>query len=531
MIEPTEVSILDSNSAWQGVENSILMENAGKAMAEEIVSYCDVCKATFVCGGGNNGGDGFVAARLIQELGYDVSVVLMKPPEMIRTKLAKNAFESMQDDIEVHVLGRDLDAASFGTLLSNSDVLLDALLGAGAQGEPRGNYWEAVRIMNGSGIPIMSVDMPSGIGHEPCIKARVTVTFHEAKTIMYTDGMVHPYCGEIVVRDIGIPPVAAIYMGSGDLKRYPPLPENARKGDGGRVLIVGGGPFTGAPALAAIAAVRSGADLVRVAVPRGIADIIASFSMDLIVERLPTTDPYKIDGGAENRLKELVRWADCVLIGPGAGTDDATLDIMSKIITYGLDNGVKVVVDADGITAVSRRFPSTSRMSKAPGRILFTPHRGELIRLLEGLKIIPEGKKVSDPYKKAKGMPIDLSGKMMDAVSSLCWSHRVEVLMKGPLDVIVTAETHSLGYRIQMSTKHGKISRRLNNTGLPAMSTGGTGDILSGLCAGFIARGMTTFDAGGLAAFINGLAGERTFLEIGHSMSAEEMLARIHIGP
>ncbi|MGA1820933.1 MAG: NAD(P)H-hydrate dehydratase [Thermoplasmatota archaeon] len=529
MIEPKEVSILDSNSAWQGVETSTLMENAGKAMAEEIVAYCDVCRVTFVCGAGNNGGDGFVAARSINDLGYEVRVVLMKSPENIGTDLAKNAFQSLPEDVHTYILGKDLDTSSFGALLSDSDVLVDALLGAGAMGEPRGNYWEAVRIMNGSGVPIMSVDMPSGIGFEPCIKARVTVTFHEAKTNMYVDGLPHPYCGEIVVKDIGIPAAASIYMGSGDLKRYPALPEDAKKGDGGRVLVIGGGPFTGAPALASIAALKAGANLVRVAVPIGISDTIASYSMDLIVERLRTKDPYRIDAGCLNRLMELVRWADCVLVGPGAGNDDETLDTLARIITYALQEGSRIVVDADGITAVSGRFSSTTKMSKTPGHILFTPHRGELMRLLEGLNVISEGKKISDPYKRAKGVVIDMNGRLMDAVASFCRSHRAEVLMKGPVDVIVSSETHSLGERIQMPTKHGIISRRLNDTGHPAMSAGGTGDILSGLCTGFIARGMTTFDAAGLAAFVNGLAGERTFREIGHSLSAEEMLARIRI--
>lgn len=530
MIGPNEVSILDENSEALGIETSDLMKNAGGCLAGEIMKrYPTPSRAIFFCGTGNNGGDGFVAARILAEADWKVSVILSRSVERIGSDLALSAFKSLEGYVDVNVALDDWEAVE--DLLWESDVIVDGLLGAGARGAPRGVYIDLVKAMNGSDSPVVSIDIPTGAGFEPHVNAELTVTFHDSKTNMFKNGKPLEECGEIVVADIGIPLEASTFVGPGDLSRYPKTREMAKKGDGGKALVIGGGPFTGAPALASLAAGRSGSDLVRVAVPERISQVIASFSPDLIVQGIGGSRDSIFKPGMVEKLRRPIKWADAVLIGPGAGDDPETLEALYQIVKMSLEEGKRIVVDADGITAIARFLTPGKPISESPDRILITPHRGELKRILEALDLVSEEADLSEPYIMDSGVPVDIKEEVMEAVSSLCYEHKFEVLLKGPLDAIFTSGDHTLGSLIDAGSKRGDVKMRLNSAGVPSMSTGGTGDVLAGICVGLASRGMSLFDSACLASYLNGKAGEESYATRGHSMVASDLLDHIRILP
>ena len=527
MIDSTEVRILDMNSEALGVETADLMSNAGSGMAKEIERrFPDPKTAIFVCGTGNNGGDGFVAARRLHEDGWNVSVILTRPPERIGSDLARNAFEALPEDVKVHVAGKGNKKIS--RIISGADLIVDGMLGAGAKGAPRGIYVDLVKEIESNSKPVASIDIPTGAGFDPHLDADFTVTFHDTKTEMYRGGKPLPECGEIVVVDIGIPSEAATFVGPGDLMRYPKNETMAKKGDGGKVLVIGGGPFTGAPALASMAAGRAGADLVRVAVPAGIQDVIASFSPDLIVHGLGDYNERKLSPGMVDETVEMIEWADSVLIGPGAGRAPDTQEALSSMIRMCIDRDKKTVVDADGITAIAERFPKQDPVARKYGSLLITPHRGELKRIMEERTDLADID-LSRSCVMDSGVPVDLSRELKEAVSELVSVNNIDLLIKGPLDAVFTGSDHTLGSHIDLDSS-GTVKMRLNSAGVPSMSTGGTGDVLAGLCAGLASRGMELFDSGCLASYINGKAGEEAFASRGYSMLASDLLDHIIIG-
>lgn len=271
MLPFLEVRVLDINSEHLGVPIDALMENAGEATAETIMSEVGTGKRiALVCGVGNNAGDGFVAARNLMRHN-DVTVLLANPPAEIRTEAAKRAFEKV----------KHISSSSVGVNFSKFDVIVDALLGTGTYHEVREPYRTLINRINDSGSFIVSIDVPSGLGTDLQVRPNVTVTFSAMK-----EGMTPANSGKIVVQDIGVPADAKRFTGPGEFIYYPIRGRDTHKGENGRLLIVGGGPFTGAPALAGLAAYRMGVDLVRIATPWLSYAPIASYSPNLIVHRL-----------------------------------------------------------------------------------------------------------------------------------------------------------------------------------------------------------------------------------------------------
>ena len=521
MISNIDVAVLDLNSSALGVDAGSLMESAGRATAEEAVERYSPSASVVIAGAGNNGGDALVAARYLHETGSSVTVVLLTAPEGLRTDITKKALASLPGAIKALVLGRDIDGKGLEALIADGDLVIDGILGTGASGRPRGQYLDAIRAIGRSKVPVVSVDVPSGLGTKDCVQASTTVTFHDLKENMLENGRPLKCCGEIAVRDIGIPDGASLMVGPGDMLRYPLKGKMARKGEGGKVLIIGGGPYTGAPTLAAMGALKAGADLVRVAVPSGIWSVVAGHSPDLIVERLATNDPFELGPEVEEGAAELLDWADAVLIGPGAGPSKPASELMVSLYRRCLESGKKVVVDADGIGALAKEWKR--KVDKGKGCPLFTPHRGELKKMLQGASIAHFEDAVREPFADS-GREL-WKEEALQFVIKLLRKVEVDLLIKGPVDLIASLSRPSMGEMVG----YGEMFRRYNTTGVPAMSTGGTGDVLSGLSAGLIARGMDTFDAACLASYVNGKAGERTFQELGHSMTASDMLKNIKV--
>ena len=465
MLPFLEVKVLDINSEHLGVPIDALMENAGEAVAETIMNELGTGKRiAVVCGVGNNAGDGFVAARNLMRHN-DVTVLLANPPAEIRTDAAKRAFEKV----------KHISSSSVGVTFSRFDVVVDALLGTGTVKEVREPYRTLINRINDSGTLVVSVDVPSGLGTDIQVKANITVTFSGIK-----EGMTPSNSGKIVVQDIGIPADARRFVGPGEFVYYPIRGKDTHKGENGRLVIVGGGPFTGAPALAGLAAYRMGVDLVNIATPWMSYGPIASYSPNLIVHRLSDDVLMKKDVPAVLKLLES---ADSMLIGPGLGLHEETQSAVREIVKA---CKLPLVIDADGITAVSKD------VSVLKGkRCVITPHAREF-EVLTGVRLPPD----HDAW-----VPL---------VTEQAKRLGVVLLVKGRVDVI----------------SDGHYTKQ-NRTGNAGMSVGGTGDVLAGETAALLAKDVSPYNSARIAAFANGAAGDLAFDRIGYSLMATDVIDSI----
>jgi NAD(P)H-hydrate epimerase len=465
MLPFTEVRVLDINSEQFGVPIDALMENAGEAVAETITNEVGTSqKIGVVCGVGNNAGDGFVAARNLMRHN-DVTVLLANPPGDIRTDAAKRAFERV----------KHISSSSVGVNFSKFDLVVDALLGTGTMKEVREPYRSLINRINDSGTLVVAIDVPSGLGTDIQIKADVTVTFTDVK-----EGMTAANSGRIVVQDIGIPADAKRYVGPGEYVYYPVREKDSHKGESGKLLIVGGGPFTGAPALAGLAAYRMGVDLVNIATPWLSYAPIASYSPNLIVHRLSGDVLSREDLPT---IMKLMKSADAMLIGPGLGVDEDTQEAVRETVKA---CDLPMVIDADGITAVSKD------VSVLQGkRCVITPHAREYLSLA------------------GHAVPKDIDARMADVAES-ARALGVVLLVKGMIDVISDGDW-----------------TKLNRTGNAGMSVGGTGDTLAGEVAALLSKHVSPFNAARIAAFTNGAAGDLAFDRIGYSLMATDVIENL----
>src|SRR6058998_310177 len=441
MISPAEMRVLDRNAQYFGVSIVELMENAGKAAADVARSEFGAAgkNVLVLCGTGNNGGDGLVAARHLAKEAR-VTVLHARSPDQFATQEAATNFERLRD---VQILA-GLDKSE--EAIAAADLLIDALLGIGAEGSLREPYAALIRQMNASGKPILSVDVPSGFGTDLAVRPTVTVTLHDVK-----EGMTAQNSGRIRVADIGIPARIAAMIGPGEFTLYPVPKSTSHKGQNGRVLVIGGGPYTGAPALVGYGALGVGGDLIHVATPALAAQVVASYSPMFIVHPLVGHRLLRED---TRQIVELASRADAIAIGPGLGDAEGTLDAVKEIVR---SIALPLVVDADAKRAV------------------ITPHSREF-QTLTG-KALPDA-------------PEDRAELVREAAKTL----GATILLKGHVDIVTD------GTRV-----------KFNYTGNPGMTVGGTGDVLCGVVAGLMSKGMPPFDAARLGAFTNGYAGDLAF--------------------
>jgi len=462
--------VIDRNAEWMGVRILDLMENAGRAVAEAVLREFAAKgkKVLIVCGTGNNGGDGLTAARYLKP-DCDVAVLLARPPSEISTSEALANYERVKDAVPVSVA--DADPGS----LRDADVIVDALLGIGTHGAVREPYAQLIRAMNESGRPILSVDVPSGLGTDVAVTPTVTVALHAAKA-----GMTDANSGRILVTPIGIPREVERTIGPGEFVLYPVPRADSHKGENGRLLVVGGGPFTGAPALAAWAAYRIGADVVHIATPTTAYPIIASFSTSFIVHPLGGSRLVRADVVT---VLDLASGMDAVVIGPGLGDSDATLEAVREI-ARGLT--VPIVIDADAFPAFSGRLDALAGRSG-----VMTPHAREFA--------VVSGEKP----------PTDLEGRA-GVAEAFARRTGLTILLKGAVDVVTDGE------RLKFC-----------KGGNPGMTVGGTGDVLAGLVGGLLAKRAAPFDAARIAAFTNKHAGDLAFEDLSYGMTAQDVADRV----
>ncbi len=360
MITFLESRVLDKNAEFFGVPLSQLMENAGQSVAQIAWDRFHPARVAILCGPGNNGGDGFVAARYLAPK-CQVTIVLTGPPHGIKTQLAEDNFRKAQD-MGIPIEGYSLE------VVKRQDVLIDAMLGSGLTGGLLEPYHSIVQDINALSLPVVSVDIPTGHGGSVAVSPRLTITFHDIK-----ESMTPATCGEILIQDIGIPSDAVTYVGPGVLQYYPRPLRTSHKGENGRVLVVAGGPYTGAPALVGLAVLRTGADLAHVLTPQKCWEVVASFSPNLIVT------PIKGDFFTASHLPQIQDFlprVDSVVVGPGLGQAPGTVKAVKDLVAMCRDAQKPLVVDADAIGAL--------RDVQNLGCMVITPHAREFKDLTGG---------------------------------------------------------------------------------------------------------------------------------------------------
>ena len=330
-ITTEEMMIIDNNSKDLGIPTLLLMENAGKSIVQALIENDLDLNGKKICifaGLGNNGGDSFVLARQLTYYQPKIHVILLGDPNKIGTEISQvnwNALQELNYSIKCHVIRDSTQLDEIASLISEADIIIDGILGTGIRGKLREPARSAINIINNSNKFICSVDVPSGLNpdtgeiSDDAIKANMTITFHKVKIGLNKSSHV----GKLIVKNIGIPPEAEIYVGKGDLLSFNQRrPSRSHKGDFGRVLVIGGSEtFSGAPALVSLAAYRTGSDLVTTVVPERIAPSVRAYSPNLIVQ------DYLGNNFNESGLKiakELIDWPNAIAIGPGLGLREET---------------------------------------------------------------------------------------------------------------------------------------------------------------------------------------------------------------
>ena len=491
----TEVSVFDDNAAAFGIDISNLMEAAGQGLAAQAVRMLEASNRRrgpiwILCGPGNNGGDGFAAALGLVEEGVDV--------RLLATHLIQRGSAAQDYRDRCSAAGIPLSIwpevkSTIGT--GHPALVIDCLIGAGpgnAGSRLRGDVASVrnwLRESRGRESPVLACDMPTGLGGQDVIKATATVTFHAEKwALRNADGQIQPDVGEI--HTANLPWSARVEdCGPGDVRRHPPIRADARKGDRGRLLIVGGGPYHGAPILAGLAAERSGCDLIHVAMPSDAVER-ADWPLSLIPE--PIGDTSHLTTLSVRAILDRVlngRGCQAVLIGPGLGREDSSIDAVCEIIEKLVEANIPLIIDADAI----RALPSHAWPNGMVGVV--TPHATEMAHWLGA----------SDP---AEILQIRAR---RDGIDRVVEDESCVIVRTGAED--------------ELWAPGGRHCFAIG--GHARMSVGGTGDLLSGCIAGLIAQGMSPWAASRLGCALLRSAGASAALEFGPGLSASDVPAHI----
>jgi hydroxyethylthiazole kinase-like uncharacterized protein yjeF len=487
-----------------GIPAIVLMENAGRqAVAAMEAAFDDLptSRVGVVCGRGNNGGDGFVVARTLVQRGVDTAVFLLGSVAEVRDEARTNLEILGRIGMTVVEISNAQEWELHFSELSECTLVVDAILGTGFRGKLGGLLETVVADLNALGVPIVSIDLPTGVSADspfvegPAIDASMTVTLAAPK-IPLVFPPADSHAGDLVIADIGIPlPLLdelegqhlEILTREAMREIVPSRMPDSHKGDFGRVLIVAGSMGrTGAAHLSALGALRSGAGLVTVATPRSCVPVVASMGPEYMTEPLEETAGGMIDFAAVDRVLELT--ADVIAVGPGLGQSPGTAAFVHALIER---TGVPIVLDADALNAF------TGDPDRLVGReevgVIITPHPGEMARLLN--------------------ISIDaLQKERLRYAREFARSHRVHVVLKGHRTIVAAPDGRTF----------------VNLTGNAGMATGGTGDLLTGMLAAWFAQLLDAEAACKLAVYLHGAAGDLAEADEGEvALIAGDLAARL----
>lgn len=472
VLSVAEMSAADKAAEAAGVEALTLMEVAGRSVARVIEARWPRRAVTVLCGPGNNGGDGFVVARILAEKGWPVRVGLLGTVDALKGGAGVNARRWMNVG-DVCPLTLDL--------LGDAPLVVDALFGAGLSRALEGAAREVIAAVNARGLACVAVDVPSGVqgdtgevldGLAP--RCAATVTFFRPKPAHF----LYPardLCGELTVADIGIPDAVLEGIAPRTAHNTPALWDlpkwkwSDHKYDHGYALVIGGGVMTGASRLAARAARRAGAGLLRMAVPAAAVAVYASEEPGAFVQAMDTDEELEALLADERR--------NGVLIGPGAGVEPLTRARVLRILA----SGKAVVLDADALTSFEGEPKALlSAVAAARGPVVLTPHDGEFGRLFPGT-----------------------GGSRLARARAGASASGAVVVLKGPDSVVAAPDGRAA----------------IASNAPPWLATGGTGDVLAGFILGLLVQGMGGWQAAAAAVWLHGEVGRR----IGRGLIAEDL--------
>src|SRR5688572_9404192 len=484
-----------------GIPSLVLMENAGRQVVAAIEAAFEARldgRVAVLCGRGNNGGDGFVVARTLLQRGIDTAVFVIGTLADVRGDARTNLDILGRLGITVVEIADEQSWELHFSEISECTLLVDAIFGTGLKSPLSGMLETVVADVNASGIPIVAIDLPSGMSADTphligdCIDASMTVTLAAPKLPLVLPPA-EARAGDVVIADIGIPadvidgldgPHIELLTREDVRALIEPRPADSHKGDYGRVLIVAGSRGkTGAAYLAALGALRSGAGLVTVATPASCLPIVASMGPAFMTVDLPNDEAGMVTAAAVDRLLDQTH--DVIACGPGLGRSANVAEFVRAL----LDRATcPLVLDADAITVMA---DDPGRLSGSEERnVIITPHPGEMARLI--------GASVAD-----------VQNNRLEVATDFATTHRVHVVLKGHRTVIATPEGHIF----------------INPTGNPGMATGGTGDVLTGVIAAWLAQLLDAEAACRLAVFLHGAAGDLAEAREGQAaMTATDLL-------
>lgn len=486
-----------------GIAGNLLMENAGRGIVDVIkqkFSPLEAKHALIFCGKGNNGGDGFVVARMLAAASMRVTCILLASPKQLKGD-AKVNFEILKKMKKQMSEAVTITSFTAGTLRSigSVDLIVDAIFGTGFTGLVKKPSSDAIEWINRQTAPVVAVDIPSGVNgttgvaENPAVKARVTATFGSLKSgLLCNQG--RELAGEVITVDIGIPrkirddaSLKTWHIEISDVeKNLPRRSLHAHKYSVGKVFVLAGSRgLTGAAAMCSISALRAGAGAVVLGTPESVYPILARKLTEVMVTPLPETREGSLSAGAFDQIQEKLKWADVVVVGPGLSQNAETQKLIMQVL---LQYPGKTLVDADGLNAISSAGIKKLRNTKA--EMILTPHVGEFSRLT-GIS------------------PREVEQRRIEEAKTLAHKSHTTIVLKGV--PTVTADADGSAY--------------LNSTGNPGMATAGAGDVLSGIIAGLWAQGMDASKAAYAGAYLHGLAGDLAAKKLGErSLVANDLI-------
>ncbi|KZX11258.1 bifunctional ADP-dependent NAD(P)H-hydrate dehydratase/NAD(P)H-hydrate epimerase [Methanobrevibacter filiformis] len=492
-MKPIDMIATDINCEDLGLSRLCLMENAGKSLSDEVAklstfTFSKPVKIAIFTGSGGNGGDGFVAARHLLNRGFEVDIFMLADFNNIKSSDAKTNALILKNmspcfsRLAIHYIedANDLNYTEIAKSNSFSEyIIIDAILGTGIKGKLRNKIKKTIEIINNSNALKIAVDIPSGMDsetgeiHDMAIKPNYTITFHKIKSGVKKAG--EDFVGGIITSDIGIPIEAEIFVGKGDLQRLKKRDENSHKGNNGKILIVGGnGDYVGAPSIAGLSALSVGVDLVYIYTSRVNVSVIKSYSPDFIVK---SHEGEYLTLSALDDILAIADNVDAVLLGPGAGLMNETGKLFNILVSK-----IKkpIVLDADALKSVDLN------LIKNREDIIITPHLNEFKSFFSN--IIEDTSILDKNLDNLSYMEIHDKIAIFQEITK---NIKGTVVLKGKYDLIFN-----------------KNNLRINKTGNPGMTVGGTGDSLGGVALALLSQGLNTYDAGALATYINGKAGD-----------------------
>jgi hydroxyethylthiazole kinase-like uncharacterized protein yjeF len=488
----------------RGIPGVVLMERAGLAVVSKIKEIFGRKRVIVVSGGGNNGGDGLVVARNLYNEGWDVRVFLTAKPEDLKGDASLQYKAAVKFGVDIQPIKELLDNSS--SIFSRHSIIVDAILGTGLSKNVTGTLSEVIGLLNKSNVPVISVDIPSGIssdnGHVmgEAVKADYTVTFGLPKRghLLYPGA---EYSGKLFIEDIGFPNELIrseklnieLLMKDDVSTLIPERRKYSHKGDYGHVLVIAGSKGkTGAALMASKACLRTGAGLVTIGVPESLSDVFQSRVTEEMTLILPDRGDGTLSKKALDKILDFLnKTADVLAIGPGIGVSTETGKLMKALIK---NLSIPIVIDADGINSIKGE---RGVFSKSKASVILTPHPGEMARLLS---------------QKSKVSSKEVEKDRINIAMSFAKETGTYLVLKGVPTVVATPDGRSF----------------INSTGNPGMATGGVGDVLTGMISGFLSQTINPLHACILGVYIHGLAGDIAASEKGqYPLIATDIIDKI----